>query len=310
MFTIPKFSFKKENISLNNSSSASCYAISNSLNKSKDIKHSPTSLSSLAGLISDQTDSTSSNTIKISSQNNADVQSFGSLAALTAHHLQKSDATNYTEFLKNSPSSSSQFVIPKLSIKKNDSEETTDTQLLKFRDNENRQTISINNIDKHSIGLLEADFSNMRIFPNSATKNINFENQTRSIINDVNQIRTPSPDNLVDLSIALKEAELLTRNISNADFALKKLDHEMANLEIHNDDKNNIKPNLLPVTLNSCALRLTKLPYTKQKPSVFGRTLCRKWKTEKPNLKIFTQHCHTIKPFDFSTSYTRNTNRS
>jgi len=309
MFTIPKFSFKKENISLNDSSSATCYATSNSLNKSRDIKHSPTSLSSLAGLISYQTDSASSNTIKISSQSNTDVQSFGSLAALTAHHLQKSDATNYTEFRKNSPSSNLQFVIPKLSIKKNNSEET-DTQLLKFRDIEYRQTISINNIDKPSIDLLEADFSNMRILPNSATKNINFESQTRTIINDVNQIRTPSPDNLVDLSIALKEAELLTRNISNANSALKKLDYEMANLEIRNDDKNNIKPNLLPVTLNLCALRLTKLPYSKQKPSVFGRTLCRKWKMEKPNLKIFTQHCDTIKPFDFSISYTRNTNRS
>jgi len=308
MFTIPKFSFKKESVLLNDSSFATCYTTSNSLNKLRDMKHSPTSLSSLAGFISHQTDSASSNTIKISSQNNTDVQPFGSLAALTAHHLQKSNAINYIEFCKNSPSPNSQFVIPKLSIKKNNSAETIDTQLLKFCNNENRQTISINNIDKHSIDLLEADFSNIRILSNSAMKNINFE--SRTIINDVNQIRIPSPDNLVDLSIALKEAELLTRNISNVDSVLKKLDHEMTNLEIRNDDKNNIKPNLLPVTLNLCALRFTKLPYTKQKVSVFGRTLCRKWKTEKPNLKIFMQHCDIIKPFDFSTSYTRNINRS
>lgn len=302
MFTIPELSFKKEHAPCKYSASD----IPNTLNRFKDVKQSPAFLSSLTGFIPNHADSAESETTKISLQNNTDSQSFNSLAALTAHHLQKSNAISNIGFRENQSSPNSQFVIPKLSIKKDNSEATTSTQLSTFREhNKNKQISSMN---KQPIDSLQADFSNMRIFPNSAMTNLELKGQSQSTIN---QISAPHDKWMVDLSVALKEAEFLILNTSDSISSdSNKLDHEIPNLELRVDDKSDIMPNLLPVTLNLSAVRRTNLPYTKLKVSVFGQTLCRQWKTKRPNLKVFVQHHNTIKPFDFSIPYTRNTNRS
>lgn len=232
------------------------------------------------------------------------MQSFGSLAALTAHHLQKSNAAN-VKFREREQLPNSQFVIPKLSIKKNDNANMENIQSLKLHHSK-RQPVHANS--KHSVDLLEKDFSDMYIFlENNDVTNIESKEQFKDPINVINEIRTPSPDNwMIDLSTALKEAELLNDcSSSNANMAIsRKFYYDMPNLEIcMEDNKNSELSNALPITLNLCTLKHVKLPYTKKNVSVFGKTLCRKWKTRKPILKVFIQSYNTVKSFDFSISY-------
>lgn len=309
MFTIPKLSFKKEH----NSSKDSILTMSNDTDGLQHVKYSTTTCSSLAGLISNHAQSICSDVTEISSQRNA--QSFGSLAALTAHHLQKSNMTNDTKFHERQQLPNSQFVIPKLIIKKNDNEGTGNVQSLKSSNDENnkKQLIPIDSLDKYPIDTLQKDLSNMHIMSKNyiTTEKLEKQLDMRSVIND---IRAPSPENwIIDLSTALKEAELLTNctfNNANSN-ALRKFHYDTPNLETCMEDESDVMPNLLPVCFNLCALMHVKLPYIKKKKniSMFGKILCRKWKTKKPNLEILVQHSGTVKPFDFSVPY-RNANRS
>lgn len=220
--------------------------------------------------------------------------------------MQKSNSNSNTEFRKKQQSPSSQFVVPKLSIKKNNSEETGNVQLSKSSDSENNKTLIYpNSLSKHSIDL-QKDFSGMHI---SLKSNTATEEQFNNPASSISQTRTASPDNwVIDLSTALKEAEFLTNNtFSNVKLTTsKKFYYDMSNLDLC-VEKSSVMLNVLPVTPNLCALRHVKLPYTKEKVSVFGKTLCRKWKTRKPICKVTAQHYDTVKPFDFST---QNTNRS
>lgn len=309
MFTIPKLSFeKKDNLLKDSTSTAYCHL--NNIDSSSVEKRPLGTFSSLAGLISHHTESIHSDTTKITSQNNMDTQCFGSLAALTAHHLQKFSAN--VEFREKEQLPNSQFVIPKLSMKKNDNANVKNIQSLKLHDNSKRQSVHANS--KHPINLLETNFSDMYIsLENNDVTNVESKKQFKDPINVANEARTPSPDNwMIDLSTALKEAELLTDCTSSANLtASRKFYYDMPNLEMCiEDNKNSVISNTLPVTLNLCALRHIKLPYRKKNVSVFGKTLCRKWKTKKPVLKIPVQRYDTVKSFDFSTPYQRYPNRS
>lgn len=304
MFTIPKLSFvKKDNLFKNSTSSVYCYP--NNVNSLSDVKRPLKTFSSLAGLTSHHTESIHSDTTRISSQNNTDAQFFGSLAALTAHHLQKSNVAN-VEFRERKQLPNSQFVIPKLSIKKNDNADVN-IQSLKLSNNSKSQAIHTNN--KHPIDLLEKGFTDMYILENNDVTNVESIEQIKAPINVINETRTPSPDNwIIDLSIALKEAELLTTS-SNTNLTIpRKFFYDMPNLEICIEE-NSVISNTLPITLNLCDMRHAKFPYTKKNVSVFGRTLCRKWKSRKPVLKVVVQRYDTVKRFDFSTPYQK-TNRS
>lgn len=310
MFTIPKLSFeKKDNLFKESTSTVYCYPNNRQIDSLSDEKRPFGTFSSLAGLTSHHTESVHSDTTKISPQNNTDAQCFGSLAALTTHHLQNSNAIN-VEFREKEQLPNSQFVIPKLSIKKNDYPDVNNIQSLELHNNSKRQPVHANN--KHPINLLERNFSDMYIsLENNDVTNVESKKQFKDPINVINKTRTPSPDNwMIDLSTALKEAEFLTNCTStNANLTVsRKFYYDMPNLEICIED-NSVISNTLPVTLNLCALRHIKLPHTKKNVSVFGRTLCRKWKTRKPVLKILVQHYNTVKSFDFSTPY-QNTNRS
>lgn len=312
MFTIPRFSFEKEHNLFKNSTSIACQS---DINKSKDVNHFFKTVSSLTGFISHHTESMNSDITKISSQSDTNTQPFNSLAALTADYLQKSNITNNIEFQERHQSLTSQFVIPKLSIKKKDSEEMKNVHLSKFHNNESskRQLISTNILSKDEINLLQKDFSNMDIVPKSniVIKDIKSEKQFKNPMSIVNEICTPSTDDWVDLSTALKEAEFLTDNaFCNANLTTsRKLYRNTHNLEICLEDDSRITPNMLPVTLNLCALRYVKLPYIKKNVSMFGKTLCKKWKMKRPVLRTIVQHYNTVKPFDFSTPY-QNSNRS
>lgn len=303
MFTIPKLSFeKKDNLLKDSTSTVYCHP--KNIDSLSDEKYPLGTFSSLAGLTSHHTESIHSDTTKICSQNNTDAQSFGSLAALTAHHLQKSNVAN-VEFREKEQLPNSQFVIAKLSIKKNDNADVGNIQSLKRHDSK-RQPVHTNS--KHPVDLLEKDFSDMYIFlENNDVTNIESKEQFKDPINVINEIRTPSPDNwMIDLSTALKEAEFLTDcTSSNANMAIsRKFYYDMPNLEIcMEDNKNSVLSNALPITLNLCALRHVKLPYTKKNVSVFGKTLCRKWKTKRPVFKVLVQSYNTVKAFDFSLPY-------
>lgn len=249
----------------------------------------------------------------MSSQSDTNVQPFSSLAALTTDYLQKSNATNNIESQERHQSSI--FIIPKLSIKK---KETRNVQLSEFNnENSKRQLVSTNILGKHEIEILQKDFSNMDILPKSnimknvcekhIVKDVKSEKQLKDSISIVNKICTKSSDDWVDLSTALKEAEFLTDStFCNANLTTsRKLHHDIHNLEIYLDDNriNLSTPNVLPVTLNLCALRYVKLPYTKKNVSVFGKILCKKWKIKRPVLEVIVQKYNTIKPFNFSTLY-------
>lgn len=309
MFTIPKLSFeRKSNLFKDSTSTLHCYP--NNVDSLRDVKRPLKTFSSLAGLISHHTESIHSDTTKISSQNNTDTQCFNSLAALTAHHLQKSNKAANVEFRERERLSNSQFVIPKLSMKKNDNADVRNMQSLKLSNNNKMQPIHTNH--KHSIDLLDKDFSDMCIVENNHATNVKSKEQFKDSINvDINETRTASPDNwMIDLSIALKEAEHLTDCTSNNLTVPRKFYYDMPNLETCIEDyKNSVISNTLPITLNLCNLRHAKFSYTKKKVSVFGRTLCRKWETRKPVLKIVLQRYDTVKPFDFSTPY-QNTKKS
>lgn len=236
------------------------------------------------------------------------MQPFSSLAALTADYLQKSNVNNI-ESQERHQSSKIQFVIPKLSIKKKNNEETKDLQSPNSNEN-SKKLISTNTLSKHEINLLQKDFSNMSIVKSKIVRNIKSEEQLKDPISIVNEICTPS-DDWVDLSTALKEAEFLADNaFCNANLtSSRQLYRNTHNLEICLEDDNRITPNALPVTLNLCALKCVKLPYTKKNVSIFGKILCKKWKIKRPILRAIVQHYNTIKPFDFSTPY-QNSNRS
>lgn len=225
-------------------------------------------------------------------------QPFSSLAALTADYLQKSNATNNIESRERHQS---QFVIPKLSIKK-DSEEMKNHSP-KFP-NENKLNTS------SKINLLQRNFSNMKIVSKSnPVRDVRSEEQPKDPISIVNAISTPS-DDWVDLSTALKEAEFLADNaFCNANLTNSRQSYRDMHLEVCLEDDNRITANALPVTLNLRALRYGKLPYTKENVSIFGRTLCRKWRMKRPVLRAIARQYNTIKPFDFSTPY-QNSNRS
>lgn len=273
---------------------------------SKSLNHSFKTFSSLAGLISHHTESINSNT-KISSQSNTSAQPFSSLAALTADYLQKSNAVNNIESRQKHQSPISQFVIPKLSINKKDSEETKNVHLLKSYNNENSKTqiISTNILSKHEIDLLQKEFSNMDIFSkNNVGRDIKSKEQFKNPISIINEICTVVPDDWVDLSTALKEAEFLVDGaFRNTNLTTSRKYRNMHNLEICLENDNRVTQDVLPVTLNLCALKYVKLPYTKKTISIFGKTLCKKWKIKKPVLKTIVQHYKMVKPFDFSTSY-------
>lgn len=308
MFTIPKFSFKKEHNLAEDSTSTTS---SNSVDDFKNFKRAPATFSSLAGLtFNNHTQSVNLNATTMPSRHNADTQSFSSLAALTAHHLQKSNPTNDKELREKQQSSSLQFVIPKLSIK-DDSETTENKSPLKSSNDENseRQLISNSNLNKYSMNLLQKDFSSMSILSKrNIVMDVKLEEQLQSPMSVINDIRSPSPDGcVIDLTIALKEAKLLADGTFNN--SIGKFYRDAPNLDIYMMNTTDIMPNMLPITLNLSALRHVKLRYTKKRVSVFGRTLCRKWKTKKPTLRVLIQYRGTIKPFDFSVPY-RNTSRS
>ncbi|CAK9803563.1 hypothetical protein ANTPLA_LOCUS3690 [Anthophora plagiata] len=259
-----------------------------------------------------------SNTAKDSFNSNSDTVSFTSLADLTAHHLQKSstliDRTNSNgkTCLPNT-----NFVIPKLSIKKSSCSDLNNIQfgLSTIQKNINMQFEMANDRKKDdSMDSLERSISNVlalsRDCTNSNTRNNSHSVETKEdAILNVSGNRTPSPDPwMIDLSSALKEAtSVVSNNYSYKNSkTLKDANNVTPNLNLYTSNQNVENPyDMLPTTLNLSCLKYVKLPYTKKSVSLFGRALCKTWKLKKPILKSQKIQYETIKRFDFSVPYTR-----
>lgn len=268
----------------------------------------------MSGLITNHAKSLT-NSIK-ESQTGSNTVPFNSLADLTAHHLQKSSSLiNDTNSTRKPFSPSTNFLIPKLSIRQDRSSDLSDRQLGLSTVQRNRN-VELNSIDDtkkdYSMVLLEKSISNVLALSEDCTdikpSSQNLETEEGSLTN-VNGIRTPSPDNwMIDLSSALKEAtSLVSDNCSQK----KPKVSTNSNNNIPNTSLNITNQNIeipyvvLPTTLNLSCLKSVKLPYTKQNVSLFGRTLCRSWKWKKPILKSQEQQYETVKRFDFSVPYRR-----
>ena len=311
-FVIPKFSFNKQN-NIQNSNMNSCFARNIESLRTLSVSNPPIISSSLPGCIPNHIDSVTSNSTNDPCKNNLDAVSFKSLADLTAHHLQKStNLIGSTNFNGEASLCSTNFVIPKLSIKNDKSNDLENVQLNSFDSKKNINLESIYDQEKDdSMDSLERSISNVlalqgiiliRILKNKSQNMELEENST-----NVSGTRTPSPDPwIIDLSSALKEATSLvvdTCTDKNSK-ALKDVSNVIPNSRLQTSNENTDIPYaMLPTTLNLSSLKYAKLPYTKRNVSLFGRTLCRIWKMKKPLLKSQSKQHQTIQKFDFSIPY-------
>lgn len=250
---------------------------------------------------------------------NSQPQYFGSLADLTANHLQKSNiSTNKIELCTKSPNSG--FIIPKLNINKN--KENFGQSIISSKFSSDNNTDNIVNItsnknedrfysDKVQIDPLRKGISNLKLAsnPNSEFNEQKSVNLANLIDHNAKQVRTPSPDDwLIDLSAALKEVHVpdLEHNrqiepMTNLYYDTLSYIEKMKNNSLNDlDSETNVE-----CTLNLNSLIHIRLPYAKKTVSTLGKILTRKWKLKKPFIKSKTQEYRTIKRFDFSTPYTR-----
>lgn len=210
-------------------------------------------------------------------------KSFGSLAEMTAHHLQKSN--NSSPLSPKSP-----FVIPKLSQKPSNS-----SSKLFFTPNKKsiKTTINVNTpmeIDKN----------------NSVQTNDELDKKDE-------ELQVTTDDWVIDLTKAL----LVTpnKNLQTNDQISKNKNSKSSKdfYDIKDFYQYSSEPipsslvadhiNILHCSFNLKQLGSTKLPYSNKKASNFGKTLCRKWIIRKPYIKPpVPESIGNIKKFDFSTN--------
>ena len=291
----------------------SCFARNIESLRTLSISNSPIISSSLPGCISNHIDSVTSNSTNDPCKNNLDAVSFKSLADLTAHHLQKStNLIGSTNFNGEASLCSTNFVIPKLSIKNDKSNDLENVQLNSFDSKININLESIYDQEKDdSMDSLERSISNVLALSRNYTDH-NIKNKSQNMeleenSTNVSGTRTPSPDPwIIDLSSALKEATSLVVDTctDTKSKALKDVSNVIPNSRLQTSNENTDIPYaMLPTTLNLSSLKHAKLPYTKRNVSLFGRTLCRMWKMKKPLLKSQLEQHQTIQKFDFSIPY-------
>lgn len=287
--------------------------------KSLSISNSPMKLSFSPGLSPNAVDSTLSNFTKESMEQNTNTVPFKSLADLTAHHLQKSSSLlGSRNTNEKTLSCGTNFVIPKLSLKKDNCNDQSNVDLSATQRNINIGSDTLNDktkVDPNSMDSLERHISHVLALsrnytnPDSIDISQKVESKEDSLLN-VSGTRTPSPDLwMIDLSSALKEATAIIPNNPISSHTKAKvigITDTISKLNIHISDHNTPIPyNILPTTLNLSPLKHVKLPYAKKNVSLFGRTLCKTWKLRKPNLKSQKQQYETVRRFDFSVPYSR-----
>lgn len=235
-------------------------------------------------------------------------KSFTSLADLTSHHLKNSDTVGTrVRHESNAQANHSNIVIPNVFMKKEIQYNEAQNQSLKFNmksDINFQKNYGESSNERNKATSLQDNFCNLSI--GSKIDSVN-----KKLYPEVSKTDTciSSQDNwTIDLSIALKEAELLSVEKNS----------KQSNLDTGDVHKNSMNANpqiesnvidisyfRLPTTLNLISLRNVRLAYTKLNVSAFGQTLCKNWRLSKPKLKSQKQECHKIKRFDFSIPYRR-----
>ncbi|KAL2728344.1 HBS1-like protein [Vespula maculifrons] len=227
-------------------------------------------------------------------------QHFGSLADLTANHLQKSNISNNKIELCTKSSPNSGFIIPKLNINKDKKNFEHGIVSLKVgKENNADSTVNITsnetedqfNRDKIQIDSLRKGISNFKLASNpndefTEQKSVNLANLME---HNAERVRTPSPDDwLIDLSAALKEIHIPDSKHNRQVEPMTNLYYDTLSYidKMKNNSLNdsNSEANV-ECTLNLNSLIHIRLPYTKKTVSTLGKVLTRKWKLKKPFIK-------------------------
>ncbi|KZC12091.1 HBS1-like protein, partial [Dufourea novaeangliae] len=185
--------------------------------KNLTLNNSSPTFSSLSELMTNHAQSKSNTTKEF--QTNSNTVSFSTLADLTSHHLQKSSNSNSTNSNEKAFSPSTNFVIPKLSIKKESNNDLNNARLNFSALKTNAGIVSDVMNDKEedcSMDSLEKSIFNVLAFSENYSNNKNSSynvNTKEDLLLNASGTRTPSPDNwLIDLTSALKETTSLGSN--------------------------------------------------------------------------------------------------
>lgn len=232
-----------------------------------------------------------------STQSNTSIQTFGSLADLTAHHLKKSSSSGgISSPVVGSPNAG--FVIPRIWPR---DESLASSPKLQFGDIVEKRPRRDLDDDSSS---LNSDFNDMRVSSRDDVQEVR-KNQSDSFKNT----RTPSPEDwVIDLSSALSEtfSKVVSTNEKSISKLSEDLTQDISRLDIYlntnvpaimeADSSSNL---YFDCNLNLSGLEQIKLPYSKEVVSLFGKILCRKWKTRKPYVRTEAE-IDVVKRFDFS----------
>lgn len=240
------------------------------------------------------------------SQANTNALMFGSLADLTAHHLRNSNSSSAIG------SSSKDLVIPKLSTKNNPRIFPSPMRSEKLSGNNWVQ----GKIDQNdSCELFNSNFCKTRNSPQKTDHEIQLRDTNivtdRTIFarDSFQNTRTPSPEDWeIDLTTALSEtfSHIIKPSCNSSLNLTEDLSHHISRLDIYSNTNTvlevteNDAPNFSSnCDLNMSSLQHIKLPYSKEIVSLFGKILCRKWKSKKPYIRS-NASIDVVKRFDFS----------
>lgn len=228
----------------------------------------------------------------IFTQSNTNIQTFGSLADLTAHHLKKSSSSGgISSPVIGSPNAA--FVIPKLWTRSDSAASSPKNQF------------------SEASSSLNSDAYDTQILSQTKVKKIQKRDDKIDdkipVANFLNT-RTPSPEDwVIDLSAALSEtfSKVSTPNEKLNSKLSDDLCQDISRLDIYLNTKTpeiigaNSSNVFFDCNLNSSSMQHIKLGYSKEVVSSFGKILCRRWKTRKPYIRS-EPHVDVIMPFDFS----------
>lgn len=229
--------------------------------------------------------------------------SFGSLADLTAHHLQKSgnasDGAGNRFGKINSPKAN--FVIPKFSA--------------------NRGNSAPNNaiVQRLTFGLtnppVPVDSLETRHAPSMLTSTGDNSVNVKSEPVEASEGRT-TPDNFtIDLSTALRQIDpgLNVKSINDDKIVKKAVDDfsfgKVLGIElcVDRDDSGGLSKSPTKMLGHECKLNVSylrniRLSHANRVVSLFGKMLCKRWRSRRPSVKKSNQrNSGKIRPFDFST---------
>ena len=264
----------------------------------------PKTFDSLSSLMTSHAKSNSPN-IKSSSQPETAKKGFGTLADLTAHHLQKSNSSIPGKVLNPSDETSkSNFFIPKFTPKK------FTGAFSKNSSSVSSEPIPFNLKDSpDSVDFLQTVLSSVHVSEEIDKENT--INGTAEVLDDCQTL----DEWTIDLSSALRQ----TKSITNVQSNITKFKSYKDNKTVQQSNEEfSIIPLLRPINptvakvvttiehecnLNSSYLIHAQLTHSNKVVSLFGKMLCKRWRCPKPYVERAKQQNYSgkVKRFDFMT---------